>query len=143
MLPPNFSFIDNYVAGSAAPYSVEELQSLVTEGITDVFTLIRIDLSQLMHNHNFSLQIHNHAIYAIPDPKTINAFLTLTRDIRQSNRKLLVHCQYGQERTGIMLAIYLKEYKQLAIQQAIEQVQKLRPGSLRTYNAYNFLMHYY
>ncbi|MGA1975901.1 MAG: dual specificity protein phosphatase family protein [Conexivisphaerales archaeon] len=45
--------------------------------------------------------------------------------------KVLVHCLAGMGRTGMVLCAYLIKVKGMKADDAIEEVKRLRPGSLR------------
>lgn len=49
----------------------------------------------------------------------------------EAGRAVVVHCQAGQGRTGLVLAAYLV-YDGLDAEEAIERVRTLRPGSIET-----------
>ena len=43
-----------------------------------------------------------------------------------------VHCRMGMGRTGSMLACYLAKCKNLTAEEAIQEIRRLRPGSIET-----------
>jgi atypical dual specificity phosphatase len=72
----------------------------------------------------------------IPDfePPTMDdarRFLEFTRAQRAANRAIAVHCRAGYGRTGTLLACYLVDKGRTAAQ-AINEVRRLRPGSIES-----------
>ena len=45
---------------------------------------------------------------------------------------MAVHCAWGRGRTGTMLACYLAKAGALSCDEAIEEIRRLRPGSVDT-----------
>ena len=43
-----------------------------------------------------------------------------------------MHCRMGMGKTGSMLACYLAKCKKLNAEEAIQEIRKLRPGSIET-----------
>ena len=55
----------------------------------------------------------------------------------QSNKKVVIHCNYGLGRTGMVAGLLLK--KMGLITEPIEHIRKYRPGSIETYEQATFI----
>ncbi|MCH8906851.1 MAG: dual specificity protein phosphatase family protein [Candidatus Heimdallarchaeota archaeon] len=143
-LPPhNFSFLDDFIAGSARPYNIENLSFLKNQGIRYIVSATTKPLGLVTSKKGKSqmkylfLQISN-----LPTSPQIKNFLELIREAKDSDSKVLVHCQFGQERTGILLAIYLMEFCKMSVVEAIKYVHTNRPTSLKSSDSIDFLVDY-
>lgn len=63
------------------------------------------------------------------DPEALDHAVDLM--VESGDRKVLVHCLAGMGRTGMVLAAYLIKEKGMSTDEAISEVKRLRPGSLR------------
>ena len=137
----NFSWIDKNVAGSAIPQSIDDINHYIKEGIAHVVSLT--PERPLVFFHTDKIDDHHLAIYSIPSDQVVNKFIHLVRDILKRGEKMVIHCQFGQERTGIMIAIYLVEIKGMKLKAVIDLIRRKRPGSLQTYHSVNYLRNRY
>ena len=138
-MPSNYSFIDTMIAGSAIPYSIDDLEQYVDDGISHIISLTPKLPLVSKYNTYESLKFHHFPVYASPDTFQLREFISLMNEITKKREKAVVHCQYGQERTGIFLACYLVEIKGMKIMDAIKVIQDKREGSLQTQHAIQFL----
>ena len=141
--PDNFSFIDEHIAGSSIPTSTDHLQFFIDEGIKHVISLTPQKPLTFLHMESDELVNHHLAMYSVPSKDVISKFLQVVRDAMSKGEKLVVHCQYGQERTGMMLAIYLAEIQNYNTLDAMEIVRERRPSSLQTYASITFIREYH
>lgn len=141
--PGNFSFLDDFIAGSARPYNVGNIHFLKQQGITHIVSTTTSPLAFVedatgkLHVNYLFLPVSN-----VPTPQQIKDFLELILSAKSSDSKVLVHCQFGQERTGILLAIYLIEFVKMSVDDAIKFIQTNRPTSLNSSNSVDFLRNY-
>jgi len=130
-----FSFIDEYVAGSGYPYSVNQIEKMYNDGITDIVTLTPSSPSSVVKDSGRPINVHHFPTLTVPHKDNISTILNLIEDGKKEGRKFMIHCQYGQERTGIVLAAYLEKSRKLDKQAAIDLLHKLRPSSLKSRNS--------
>ncbi len=137
----NFSFIHSNLAGSDAPYTISDLVELQNSGIKTIFALTsEMTLAeQMAPEHNLSLNIVHLPTYSVPTIDQLNIFVSKMKKIIENGEKAAVHCQFGQERTGIYLAVFLYVFEKLPISKAIEKVRTLRPTSLQSSHSIEFL----
>ncbi|MHA2172604.1 MAG: dual specificity protein phosphatase family protein [Candidatus Kariarchaeaceae archaeon] len=136
--PGNFSWIDSNIAGSALPSHVDHLKYFVDQGITHVLSLTP-NKPLVFTYRDDSLQHIHLPIFSLPSSDQLQEYRNLLERILSDNGKLVVHCQFGQERTGILLALYLHWYKGLSLDSAIKTIQTKRLGSLQSSSALRFL----
>lgn len=141
--PDNFSFIDDHIAGSSIPITTDHLQFFIDEGIRHVISLTPQRPLAFLHMNADELITHHLAMYSVPSIDIINKFLQIVRDAMSKGERLVVHCQYGQERTGMMLAIYLAEIQNYNTLDAMEIVREKRPRSLQTHASVTFMREYH
>ncbi|ORX86296.1 alpha/beta-hydrolase [Anaeromyces robustus] len=70
----------------------------------------------------------------IPPPKKIvRTFIDIAKNFWNKNpdKEIAVHCHYGTNRTGFLIACYLIEIYKLPIQEAIDIFAKYRPNGIK------------
>jgi len=128
--PMNVSFIDEYVCGSARPFSRSAVLYLKDRyGINSILTLTEYPLSATLveglgYKH---VPIRNHTAPTIDQLRECVDFLLSERS---KQRKVVVHCAAGKGRTGTVLAAYLCAASGITARQAIEMVRGKRRGSI-------------
>ncbi|RMG25576.1 MAG: hypothetical protein D6732_22310 [Methanobacteriota archaeon] len=137
----NFSFLRPELAGSEAPYHTSDLMFLVDHGITDIFVLTpELTLAEKMiPDLNLPLKITHIPVYGVPEIQQLDDFVHKVEEVKSKGGKALVHCQFGQERTGIFLAYYLCKTYGYSWRDAVQEVQMKRPSSLQSPNSIEFL----
>ena len=141
MKPYNFSWIDDNVAGSSLPQTLDDINHYLKEGIVHVVSLT--PERPLVFFHSNQIEDHHLPIYSTPNDQVVNKFIHLARDILKRGDRMVIHCQFGQERTGIMIAIYLIEIKGMRLTDAITLIRNKRPSSLQTHHSVNYLKQRY
>jgi protein-tyrosine phosphatase len=141
--PDNFSFVDDHIAGSSIPISTDHLQFFIDEQIKHVISLTPQRPLAFLYLDSDELINHHLAIYSAPSKNIIDQFLEIVQDAMSKGEKMVVHCQFGQERTAMMLAIYLTEIQKYNTLDAMEIVREKRPRSLQTYAAVTFIREYH
>ncbi len=137
----NFSFIRPELAGSDAPYETADLLRFVENGISHIFVLTpEMTLAEkLLPDLDLPLKTTHIPIFGVPNKDQIEMFYRKMLEIKERGEKAVVHCQFGQERTGIFLAYYLCKHYKLSLEKAIKEVQSKRPSSLRSSNSLQIL----
>ncbi|MHA2503128.1 MAG: phosphatase domain-containing protein [Candidatus Kariarchaeaceae archaeon] len=139
----NFSFVDSFLAGSAYPNSIDDIDELGSKGIYHIFSLTPNLPLVSKYLEGRDVTFHHYPVYATPDDQQIADFIEAIKDLKESGQKAVVHCQWGQERTGIFLTAYLVELQGMDVSTAMKRVQQLRPGSLQSYGSIRFLRERY
>lgn len=71
------------------------------------------------------------ADFGTPSLEALERTLTFIHEQVKAGRAVVVHCQAGQGRTGLILAAYLVR-DGMSADDAIDRVRMLRPGSIET-----------
>ena len=131
--PDNFSWLlENKLAGSALPTSIEEVQWAIEQGVKSIVTIREEpldddwikDVSYLHVNSNdMGVPEFNDLVHAVD---FIHARIT-------NNEPVLIHCLAGMGRTGTILACYLVKYENMSADKAIQKVREERPGSIQSF----------
>ena len=132
-MPPNFSWIERPgLAAHAFPDSPDDLLRLRKEGVQIVITLTEDPLPRRWINDAGLMAVH------IPvedlSPPTEFQLELAVQTIQRAKRSgfgAAIHCQAGLGRTGTVIAAYLVS-QGLTARGAIDQIRKLRPGSIET-----------
>lgn len=131
--PQNFSWVEpGKVAGLAMPRYSVEYQYLLDNGIKHLVSLTE----RMPPNHDTcpDLDLHHIKItdFTPPSPAQIDRFLTLVEEANSRGEGVAVHCMHGHGRTGTMLACYLVKHKKISGIEAINEIRRLRHGSIET-----------
>ena len=79
--------------------------------------------------------------FGTPSDAELDRTLGFMRTQIDAGRAVVVHCQAGQGRTGLVLAAYLV-HEGLSADEAINRVRALRPGSIETFEQLAFVERY-
>ena len=131
--PDKFSWlIENKLAGSGIPTSIDEVQWTIEQGVKSIVTIKEEPLDEswvqdvnYLHvlSNDMGVPEFNDLIYAVD---FIHRRIT-------NNEPVLVHCLAGMGRTGTILACYLVKYQNMSADEAIQKVREERPGSIQSY----------
>ncbi len=129
--PMNFSFVDNYICGSARIMSKKDVDWLRKKGVKAILSLTEmsapsswIEASGIEYRN---VPIRNHVA---PTPAQLEECVDyIERNVQQGN-KTLVHCAAGKGRTGTVIAAYVCKRNNISAEIAIEQIRVKRSGSV-------------
>ncbi|XP_042189645.1 dual specificity protein phosphatase 23b [Callorhinchus milii] len=131
--PHNFSWIaPNKLAGMALPKLPAHYQYLHDNGIRHLVTLC--ERKPPYHDTCPEVRIHHISMpdFTPPSLEQIKRFLSIVKDANAKGEAVGVHCLHGHGRTGTMLACYLVQSKKITGVDAIEEIRKIRHGSIET-----------
>ncbi|KAM9777445.1 dual specificity protein phosphatase 23 [Neosynchiropus ocellatus] len=131
--PHNFSWVDaGKVAGLALPRMTSEYQYLLDSGVKHLVCLC--ERKPPYYDSCPALQLHHIKItdFTPPTPGQIDRFLAIVDEANAKGEGVAVHCMHGHGRTGTMLACYLVKTRKLSGIDAINEIRRLRSGSIET-----------
>ncbi|XP_019727946.1 dual specificity protein phosphatase 23 [Hippocampus comes] len=142
--PKNFSWVDpGKVAGLALPRMTAEYQYLLDQGIQHLVCLC--ECKPPNYDTCPKLQLHHIKIndFTPPSPSQIDKFLAIVDDANSKGEGVAVHCMHGHGRTGTMLACYLVKTRKMAGIDAINEIRRLRSGSIETHDQEKAVVQFY
>ncbi|KAK7904211.1 hypothetical protein WMY93_016818 [Mugilogobius chulae] len=142
--PNNFSWVEQgKVAGLALPRYPAEYQYLLQNGVQHLVSLTE----RRPPNHDSCPELTQHhlkiADFTPPSPAQIDKFLSIVEEANAQGQGVAVHCMHGFGRTGTMLACYLVKHKKLSGIDAINEIRRLRPGSIETHEQEKAVVQFY
>ena len=131
--PDKFSWlIENKLAGSGIPTSIEEVQWIIEQGVKSIVTIREEPLDDdWIKDVNYLHVISNDM--GVPEFDDLVHVVDFIHKRITSNEPVMVHCLAGMGRTGTILACYLVKYQNMSADEAIQKVREERPGSIQSY----------
>ena len=131
--PDKFSWlIENKLAGSGIPTSIEEVQWIIEQGVKSIITIREEPLDDdWIKDVNYLHVISNDM--GVPEFDDLVHVVDFIHKRITSNEPVMVHCLAGMGRTGTILACYLVKYQNMSADEAIQKVREERPGSIQSY----------
>ena len=131
--PDNFSWlIENKLAGSAIPTSIDEVQWLIEQGVKSIVTVREEPLDDDWIKDVNYLHIMSNDMGVPEFNDLVHAVDFIHRRIT-NKEPVMVHCLAGLGRTGTILASYLIKYQNMSADEAMKKVREQRPGSIQSY----------
>uniref|UniRef100_A0A8B9H2T0 Dual specificity protein phosphatase 23 n=1 Tax=Astyanax mexicanus TaxID=7994 RepID=A0A8B9H2T0_ASTMX len=142
--PHNFSWVEPHkLAGLAMPRMPGHYQYLVNNGIKHLVTLS--ERKPPYHDTCPELTLHHIRIhdFCAPTFDQIKRFLTIVEEANTKGEGVAVHCLHGYGRTGTMLACYLVKSRKLSGIDAINEIRRIRHGSIETREQEQMVVQFY
>ena len=130
--PTNFSWlIDNKLAGSGMPTTVDEIEWVEKQGIKSIVTMTEDALPTTWIQNVKYLHVPTEDLNA-PDMDKIDEAVDFIQERINGKEPVMVHCAAGIGRTGTILACYLIKFEKYSAKDAIKKVREERPGSIQS-----------
>ena len=131
--PDNFSWlIENKLAGSAIPTSIDEVQWAIEQGVKSIVTIREEPLDNDWVKDVNYLHVSSNDM-GVPEFADLTFAVDFIHRRITNNEPVMVHCLAGLGRTGTILACYLIKYQKMSANEATEKVREERPGSIQSY----------
>ena len=131
--PDKFSWlIENKLAGSGIPTSIEEVQWIIEQGVKSIVTIREEPLDDDWIKDVNYLHVMSNDM-GVPEFDDLVHVVDFIHKRITSNEPVMVHCLAGMGRTGTILACYLVKYQNMSADEAIQKVREERPGSIQSY----------
>lgn len=130
--PTNFSWlIENKLAGSGIPTSLDELDWILKQGVTSIVTMTENALPEEWVSDIGYLHVPTPDLTA-PDMDKIDIAVDFIHKKISNDEAVMVHCAAGMGRAGTILACYFVKYQKYSAKDAIKKIRKERPGSIQS-----------
>ena len=131
--PDNFSWlIENKLAGSAIPTSIDEVKWVIDQGVKSIVTIREETLDESWVKDVNYLHILSNDM-SVPEFDDLIHAVDFIHQRITNKEPVLVHCLAGMGRTGVVLACYLVKYQNMTADEATQKVREERPGSIQSY----------
>jgi atypical dual specificity phosphatase len=137
--PTNFSWvIPGNLAGSGLPSSYDHLLWLIKNKVKTIVTVREIPLPDawIKKVNSMDLVIDSFFLktddYDAPSIKELYDIVGYIDNQINNNKPVVVHCAAGKGRTGTVLAAYLMKKDKLNVEDAVDKIRSLRPGSIQS-----------
>ena len=131
--PDNFSWlIENKLAGSAIPTSIDEIKWVIDQGVKSIVTVREEPLDDEWVKDVKYLHIMSNDM-GVPEFVDHGSAVDFIHRRITNNEPVMVHCLAGMGRTGTILACYLVKHQNMSADEAIQKVREERPGSIQSY----------
>ena len=131
--PDNFSWIiENKLAGSAIPTSIDEVQWAIEQGVKSIVTIREDPLDDDWVKDVNYLHVSSNDM-GVPEFADLTFAVDFIHRRITNSEPVMVHCLAGMGRTGTILACYLIKYQKMSANEATEKVREERPGSIQSY----------
>ena len=131
--PDNFSWlIENKLAGSAIPTSIDEVQWAIEQGVKSIVTIREDPLDDDWVKDVNYLHVSSNDM-GVPEFADLTFAVDFIHRRITNSEPVMVHCLAGMGRTGTLLACYLIKYQKMSANEATEKVREERPGSIQSY----------
>jgi atypical dual specificity phosphatase len=137
--PTNFSWvIPGNLAGSGLPSSYDHLLWLIKNRVKTIVTVREIPLPEawIKKVNSMDLVIDSFFLktddYDAPSINELYDIVAYIDNQINTNKPVVVHCAAGKGRTGTVLAAYLMKKDNLNVEEAVNKIRSLRPGSVQS-----------
>ena len=124
---------EGVLAGSSRPKSVEDLHFIADQGIKRI---ISISAPNKIKEYAKGLSIEvipmEFENYMIPTENQLKNFFSIMKESIKEKKPVLVHCQMGCGRTGLLLTSFVMKFEKKDFNQSLYEIRKIRPCAVET-----------
>ena len=124
--------LENKLAGSAIPTSIDEVQWAIDQGVKSIITIREEPLDDSWTKDVKYLHVHSNDM-GVPEFDDLVKTVDFIHTRITNNEPVMVHCLAGMGRTGTVLACYLIKHQKMSADKAIQKVRDERPGSIQSF----------
>ncbi len=130
--PYKFSWlIENKLAGSSIPTSVDEVQWVIDQGVKSIITVREEPLDESWIKDVKYLHVLSDDM-GVPKLSDLVSAVDFIHKRITNNEPVMIHCLAGMGRTGTLLACYIVKHQKMSAEEAIQKVREERPGSIQS-----------
>ncbi|AOL17134.1 protein phosphatase [Sulfolobus sp. A20] len=139
---------ERVIGGSPIPYNEYEIEEWKRQGVKRVLVLPEDwEIEEAWGDKEYYFDVlrskgleYIHVPITDGEAPTDDQFLIIMRWLNSKKVGNLVHCVGGIGRTGTILASYLILFEGLDLEEALDEVRRVRPGAVQTYQQEMFLL---
>ncbi|XP_019639025.1 PREDICTED: dual specificity protein phosphatase 23-like isoform X1 [Branchiostoma belcheri] len=141
--PSSFSWVvQGKLCALAFPHRAENIRWLYKEGVRHLISLTYrlppVDSCPKLNSIHMKIED-----FTPPTIEQVDRFIHIVESNSRIGEAVAVHCQWGRGRTGTMIACYFVKTRKISGQEAIEEIRRIRPGSIETYDQEKMVIQYY
>jgi len=125
--------IENKLAGSGIPTSINEVQWVIEQGVKSIITVREEPLDDDWVKDVKYLHIMSNDM-GVPEIDDLVHAIDFIHSRITNNEPVMVHCLAGLGRTGTLLACYLIKHQKMSADDAMQKVREERHGSIQSFS---------
>lgn len=139
----NFEFYwlrKDILAGSSRPYSTENIDFIVKQGVKRIISISEPDRVILLAK-DFPVEVipFEFEDFGIPSSNQLKEFFSIIENSISEKKPVLIHCAMGCGRTGLLLTTFLMKFENKDWKSALTDVRMYRPCAVESSSQLSYL----